>query len=306
MTEFPNPQIESIRALASGKSVKDSPELREALDFRGITFVLLDGHVVLERSLELLDESTLRSALRRNSNIEVLWGVGSTNTRLMAAGGFDVPHVCVAEQQMAGKGRRGRTWVSPFGRNIYFSYGFMFPGSMVALSGLSLAVGIELTQALRDAGVGSASLKWPNDVLTPDGKLCGILVELGAATRSGIPVVIGIGVNVLKGDSSSAQIDQAWTTVASYCQIGRNELLASIASRIESMVVRFVQSGLEPYRNRWPEYCVHLEQEILILRGEETIRGVDRGIDGKGNLRLETSEGIQFVEAGEVSLRTRP
>jgi len=136
--------------------------------------------------LEALDAAAIRSALdpllrRRLGDFAVHWQIDSTSSELLRAAAAGVPDfsVCVAETQSAGRGRRGRGWISPLGGNVYFSLLKRFTVGMGALSGLSLVAGVALLQALTDCGVSGVGLKWPNDVLADGRKLAGILVELG-------------------------------------------------------------------------------------------------------------------------------
>ena len=297
-----NPHESTVRKLASGEPQPAEPGLIETLNDLGLAFNTKDGNLVLADPLELLDADLIRASLSPETSFDLRWSVGSTNTEVLSRAPFDIPVICIAERQVSGKGRRGRHWVSPFGRNLYMSFGFSFPGKMPELAGLSMAVGLEVVAALADLGV-ETGIKWPNDVLTPDGKLCGILVELGAASRGRVPVVAGIGINVHGVVEGQEKIEQPWTSVARYAQVSRNQLAANFMQRMERVAGSFHVSGLAPYIDRWSDTCVHAGERIRILRGEQVIEGIDRGIDGQGNLRLEVGGDILHIEAGEVSLR---
>ena len=114
------------------------------------------------------------------AQLELLQETASTNAYAMAQtqdkSRTDRLHgyVCLAEYQSAGRGRRGRSWCSPYGSNIYLTAVAEFESGASALEGLSLVVGIALVRALRLCGVESAQLKWPNDVLVQGKKLAGI------------------------------------------------------------------------------------------------------------------------------------
>ena len=122
--------------------------------------------------------------------------------------------VCTAEQQTAGRGRRGREWISPFGRNLYVSTVWEFTQGAAALEGLSLAVGVAVAQALKGLGLPEVQLKWPNDIQHEGKKLGGVLLEMvGDASRQ-CQVVVGIGVNVAMPGAAANAIDQAWTDIS--------------------------------------------------------------------------------------------
>jgi BirA family biotin operon repressor/biotin-[acetyl-CoA-carboxylase] ligase len=135
----------------------------------------------LESPLQLLDAAWIEaSAAGSGWPVTVLPSVDSTNAealrRIEVA--QSLPFVVLAERQTSGRGRRGRSWVSPFGENLYYSLVLRVEGGMRQLEGLSLAVGLALLQVIRESGVVEAGLKWPNDVLVGERKLAGVLLEL--------------------------------------------------------------------------------------------------------------------------------
>ncbi|MDN5923624.1 MAG: HTH domain-containing protein, partial [Xanthomonadales bacterium] len=142
----------------------------EALRQRGLPITGQAGRgYALPWSLELLDEGRIRAALgsatcAQLGQLQLLWEPQSTSTEVRTRSLPDGSFV-LAEGQRDGRGRRGRTWSSPPGLNIYLSCIKRFDASMAALSGLSLAVGVMLMRALADVGVHEVGLKWPNDVL---------------------------------------------------------------------------------------------------------------------------------------------
>ena len=105
--------------------------------------------------------------------------------------------VCFAEHQSAGKGRRGRQWVSPFGSNIYMSILWRFQQDGIACTaGLSLAVGVAVIRALKTYGFNEVGLKWPNDIYCQGKKLGGILIEVSGEADGPCAVIIGLGLNL--------------------------------------------------------------------------------------------------------------
>src|SRR5690606_4939590 len=112
-----------------------------------------------------------------------------------------------------GRGRRGRSWVSPFGHNIYLSMMKEFPAGAKSLDGLSLVVSLALLRALEKAGVSHLGLKWPNDLLARQRKLAGILLEMTGDTLGSCHVVIGVGLNVKLRPSDMTEVAQPWITL---------------------------------------------------------------------------------------------
>ena len=130
--------------------------------------------------------------------LDVLLTVDSTNRyvaelRRQAARHFAV---CVAEVQNAGRGRRGRSWVAPFGSGICMSVGWQFAEAPPTFSALSLAVGVAVVKAFRRLGIQGVGLKWPNDLQWQDRKLGGILIEMRGESAGPAQVIIGIGINM--------------------------------------------------------------------------------------------------------------
>ncbi|MGI9295270.1 MAG: biotin--[acetyl-CoA-carboxylase] ligase, partial [Pseudomonadales bacterium] len=153
--------------------------------------------------IDLLDAASITAGmttLSRNllSRLDVRETVGSTNAEAMAqiAAGCGSGYVCTAEQQSAGRGRRGRQWVSPYARNLYISAVWEYSQGAAVLEGMSLAVGVVVARALKACGVAPVQLKWPNDVLHEGAKLGGILLEMTGDAAGACQVVVGIGLNV--------------------------------------------------------------------------------------------------------------
>ncbi|MBD3647295.1 MAG: biotin--[acetyl-CoA-carboxylase] ligase [Pseudomonadales bacterium] len=301
---------EQIRQLADAESVPADASLEQYLSDLGLAYLSDGEHLQLKESLELLDSSRIERAMTESaraglSGLRIHWSVGSTNTWLM-----DVRHepdwhglVCLAEQQVAGKGRRGRSWVSPFGKNIYMSVGWNMPRNIPGLSGLSLVVGTQVASALASLGVEACRLKWPNDILLDGGKLAGILVELAAPERHHVGVVIGIGVNLRLTPGEMADVDQAWATVSQVREISRNAVVAAILDRLLPALSRFEVEGFDGFREEWEGYDLYRDREVVVHLGDKLIEGIDRGIDRDGNLILETAQGREIFSAGEVSMR---
>lgn len=301
---------EQIRQLAGAEPVPSDAALEQHLADLGLEYLGDGRQIQLKHSLELLDDRHIRQRLSGSargclSDIRIHWSVDSTNTWLME--NRQDPHwhglVCLAERQVAGKGRRGRGWVSPFGKNIYMSVGWKMPKNITGLSGLSLAVGVQVVNALRSLGVETCSLKWPNDVLLEGGKLAGILVELTAPEHHRVGVVIGIGVNLRLDAQDMADVDQAWSTISQVREMSRNAVVASILDRLLPALARFEADGFEHFRDEWEALDLYHNREVTIHLGEKLISGVNRGIDRDGNLIVETAEGRETFSAGEVSLR---
>lgn len=260
--------------------------------------------------LDLLDEAVIRSrlpaaAVAHIAQLDVFESVDSTNTvaasRARAGGGS---YVCLAERQTAGRGRRGRSWVSPYGSNLYLSLLWEFVGGVAVVEGLSVAVGVALAEALHGMGLPGVRLKWPNDLVIGEEKLGGILIELSGDFGGSCRAVIGVGLNVRM--PAGATIDQAWTDVAraGLPGVGRNELAAALLGSLLPALRLFEREGLAPFLPRWA-WCDALQgREVRLLQADgEGVTGVADGIEPSGALRLQTAGGLVVVRGGEVSVR---
>ena len=219
--------------------------------------------------------------------------------------GPDSVVVCLAEQQQAGKGRRGKKWVSPFGKNIYLSVGKSFSRRISDLGGLSLVAGTQVVKTLHACGLQDAGLKWPNDIILGKGKLAGILVELGVPASNHVFAVVGVGVNFSMQEKDGREIDQPWSAVDQYSSVSRNEMVGKLTENLLQGMELFEVEGFSAFHEDWSRYNLYDGRDVVIHRGAERIDGRDVGVDEDGNLLLETVNGIQVFNAGEVSLRTR-
>lgn len=237
-------------------------------------------------------------------NTEILATCDSTNGLLLARAEAGAPSgtVVVAEQQTAGRGRRGRSWVSAAGDSLTFSLLWRFaPGTSPA--GLSLAVGVAVAQAVEKAGAGNTAnsgiqLKWPNDILLRRRKLGGILIELAP----GVPhaAVIGIGLNrrlpaALTEEVPAAALDR---------DIDANVLLATVLADLLQVLEDFAVAGFAAQRETWLARHAFQDQPVVLLSDFAPPRyGICRGVAADGALLLETEGRIERILSGEISLR---
>lgn len=214
--------------------------------------------------------------------------------------------VCLAERQTAGRGRRGRAWASPYGQNMYLSIRWQYEQGVAALEGLSLAVGVIVSEVLeQDFGVTGTKLKWPNDLLMSGRKLGGVLIEVGGDLTGDCAVVVGLGLNVSMSQASVGQaINQPWIDLLQAgMAIDRNELCGKMISRLIPALQSFPQLGFLPYHQRWMARAAFLDQSVVLTTPARSVSGVMRGIDRGGNLVVEVENELQVFSGGEISLR---
>ena len=280
----------------------------------GVDFEVVRGKGYrLPASIELLDSDRISSGLARSTtthidSIRVFHELDSTNNwlREQSLNGAPSGTVCLAEMQHAGRGRRGRGWVSPYAANLYISLLWRSPAGAAALSGLSLVTGIAVLRCLQAWGVETAGLKWPNDILVKDSKLAGILIDVVGETSGPCAVILGIGVNVCMPQLAGAEIDQSWTDLqhlTGRSDLSRNRLAAGLLDQLLPAVAEFEAAGLQPFLEEWRRYDVVAGCQIDLQLPNATVSGTACGIDDGGALLVETVYGRRRFASGEVSVR---
>lgn len=246
-------------------------------------------------------------------DIEIHACLGSTNTYLMelAKTGAPAGRVCLAEHQDQGRGRHGRTWVSPFGRGVLLSVLWRYSFGLAGLAGLSLAAGAAVAIALRSVGVTDIALKWPNDLLWRGRKLAGLLLEAAGEAHGPSHVVVGLGLNLHLSPRQAAEIDQPWADLATAlgpcgrgARLERNRLAAIFSEALLVALDRFGREGLVPFLPIWETCDPHRGQPVDIVLGPRMVHGIHAGITADGALRVLTESGEETFQAGEVTLRS--
>lgn len=244
-----------------------------------------------------LDEATL-AGLR---GIHVFPELDSTNRWCLQEG--QCGDVCLAEQQLAGRGRRGRNWESPQGVNLYFSLRWCFSSVPEQLPMLGLVVGLAVAEALEDCGIQGHRLKWPNDIYHDGKKLGGILLEAVGRLEQ---IAIGIGLNVNMTMMPDAAIDQPWTSLllATGKLQSRNSLVIALLRRLVARLRIFPQLDMEQFQQDWQRWDMLAGRQVRVLSGMEVIDGVACGVDSQGQLRLFLADGrLKTFSSADVSVR---
>lgn len=239
-------------------------------------------------------------------SVQVLPGADSTNDWLrqqLAAQQPGAAMMAVTDFQRGGKGRRGRSWLSPPGRQMTFSIGISAEQGPLAWIGIALAAGVELAEALNDAGW-PVRLKWPNDILLHEAKLAGILVELDAMAEGPSRVIIGVGLNEALLPDERAGLERPVAALQDVATAyDREQLLVTMATRLERLLREFPDAGLARWLPRWMPFDVLLGHRVDFQRGTEWLSGDVVGIDAQGSLLLDTPQGRVHCHSGEVSVR---
>ena len=263
--------------------------------------------------LEFLDEGSLRTRLAKTPmRVEVVDEIDSTSTRLleMAASGAPSGTCLAAEWQRAGRGRRGRSWVSGLGGSLTFSVLWRFERGVGHLGGLSLAIGLSAVRTLRSLGLERAQVKWPNDIVCDFQKLAGILVETSGEMQGPSVAVIGIGVNYRLADAVLDRIDQPTTDVLRCAgqPISRTDLLGALLADLASALARFESEGFEPLRDDWRALHAYHGRTVRVLPPSEPpydAEVVDVAADGALVVKARSDGRLAQLSSAEISLRPR-
>ena len=269
----------------------------------------------LSNPVELLDAQRIRAelapqCLARLRRLELVFEVDSTNTRLLAAAPPPMGRadVCMSELQHAGRGRRGRLWIAPFGSGVVLSVAWTFGDGARTLPALSLAVGVAVSRALARAGALGVTLKWPNDIWLKDRKIGGVLIELRVEAGGPAHVVIGLGLNVALTETARREIEAGGglvACVADACGVApsRNFVAGAILDELFSMLGQFERQGFAAFRDDWLALDALRGRPAQVLIADDAIAGTARGVDQEGALLLEIGGRIQRFVSGEASLR---
>ncbi|MGA0586767.1 biotin--[acetyl-CoA-carboxylase] ligase [Dyella sp. KRB-257] len=319
--------VDLLAALASGQPVSgarlaESAGLTRAAIWKQIEALRTRGLPIEARGsagyrlpwpVELLDAARIREAMDGSSRerlgaLEVHWELDSTSSELLRRGPIAADlSVVFAETQSAGRGRRGRAWLSPPGINLYVSCLKRFDGGLAGLSGLSLAVGVIVLRALAAAGVSGAGLKWPNDVLTPQGKLAGILVELNGEYQGPCAAVIGIGLNLRLTDTLREQAGQAVADVAGLCggqPPSRNRMAAALVQALVDGLQQFEQHGFASFVDDYATHDLLRDVPLTLSGAQGDFTGTGSGVDAHGALQVRLADGsTRAVDSADVTVR---
>lgn len=261
------------------------------------------GYALVE-PLILLD----RAQIQKNQpeiEIHLFESIDSTNQYLKTFKQVKSPLVCLAEKQMAGKGRFNRAWHSPFGKNIYFSCLYPFQKDVSELAGLSLLTSLAIVDTLKNFGVGEGlALKWSNDVMFDGKKVSGNLIELQAETHAVCQAIIGIGINVNMLEEEET-IQQPWTSMQKILNqyVDRNALCELLIKNLLDYLNRFNHQGFAPFVKSWNEWDCLVNKHISLTNVNQSFSGRMLGVNEQGYLLLELANGeIRTFSSGETTI----
>lgn len=266
--------------------------------------------------MEMLDGSKIVSALRREGRqhltrlfVEETLPSSNEFMRQRFSQGAGHGEVCLVEQQSAGRGRRGRAWSTPWGGALMLSIGWRFESGVAKIEGLSLAVGVVLSQVLERHGV-NVKLKWPNDVLLASGgrlgKLAGILIEVNGDVAGPCEVVVGLGINIEFTEDFRARIEQPVAALRDQLPtLSRNALAADLLGDLMPLLANYEACGFSAWSKEWNQKHAFRDCVVEVQRGKERFMATAEDVDEAGNLWIRHGERRERLSGGEISVRGR-
>ncbi len=288
---------------------------------RGFPVEIEDNRASLARNADLLvpawieeeARSTAWSAVRAHGYLEI----GSTNNEALARASAGAPQgtLIFAERQTAGKGRMGRTWISPSGAGLYFTLVLRPRQTLEAWPSLTHVASVALFRSIRDLSLFRLTaadlrldLKWPNDVLLSGKKVAGILLETALRGENGQAAVVGVGVNVLP-HSVPAELSAFATSIGTEAgsAVPRRWLLIRFLTHFRAGYLLFEAGGLAEIIEQWKNCSTMWDGvEITVQEGTRSRSAVTCGVTKTGALRIRNEEGsVETLLAGDVSIRRR-
>ena len=243
------------------------------------------------------------------SYLKVLNITGSTNDDVktsLSSSEKKINHLAIfSEEQISGRGRREKKWISPYGKNIYFSFGWKTHLKPSELNGLSLSVAVTISESLKNLVTEPLKIKWPNDLFISDHKVGGILIETFSLGKGLTGVVIGIGLNILMSQDEGNDINQKWTSLHMHSkkEPNRNQIAGSILNAILNLAIDFKNTGFTPYKKKFDKLNF-LKEKLCIITGDNLLlNGVVKGINKDGELILLEGKKTHIIRYGEVTIK---
>lgn len=232
--------------------------------------------------------------------------VDSTNNklRLLALEGAEEGTVVIADEQSGGKGRRGHVWSSPKSTGLWMSVLLKPDITPQEASRITLVAGLSVCQGINALLGINSGIKWPNDILIDDKKICGILTEMNAQIDNVEFVVVGIGVNV-NIEVFPEELKEVAVSLRQVIgdKVKRSEVATAIIERLEENYNKYTQEGFLALKAEYEESCITLNREVKVI-AKDSFNGRAIAINNDGELIVEKSDGEQVtVFSGEVSVR---
>ena len=243
---------------------------------------------------KLTQKGVLKGLNPENIDFYLLDTVDSTNTFAKDKQLLKKFLIVISEEQTAGRGRQGKQWYSPDSGNIYMTIKFKDKND----APLSLIIGLLISESM-DYVSGkkiNAGLKWPNDLLINNKKICGILVE-SEIVNNEIEFIVGIGINY-----SLPKKESWWGEIGNLAEIlPREKLINSVLCAI----ISYAENGYPNWLAAWENRCMHIGDELKVIsnNNQDEEVGIFQGINEEGKMLLKTSSELKSISSGECSIK---
>ncbi|MEA5091696.1 Bifunctional ligase/repressor BirA [bioreactor metagenome] len=275
----------------------------EALPKKGYVLTSVPDKMLPAEIISKLKTKWLGRQVRYTESVTSTNEMGKTLANAGCANGV----VCVAEEQIGGKGRLSRGWFSPAGDGLWFSVILKPPFMPDEASKCTLLAAVAVVSSINDYAKVKAAIKWPNDILLEGKKLVGILTEMSAEFGHINYIVIGIGINISVPRSKvPAELRDSAISLADVSKekINRVELLAAVLKNLEDLYEIVLSEGFAPILKLWRQYSTTIGKEVKVIAPDMTYTGTAIDIDENGLLIVDRGNGvIEKVVAGDVSIR---
>lgn len=312
-------QLSEQDSYISGQELCDQFGVSRTAIWKVMNQLKEEGYIiesVPNKGYHLVSKPDILSKNEIESGLDTKWAgrklyyfdeTGSTNDDVKRFAEEGDPHgtLVVADKQNAGRGRRGRTWVSEKGDNVYFSIALKPDMSPNNASMLTLVMALAVTKAIREETELEALIKWPNDIVVNHKKVCGMLTEMTMELDYIHEVVIGVGININQ-TSFPEEIQQNASSL--YVEGGKKIMRSALLQKVMRFFEQYYEQFMETQdlSKLIPEYnqlLVNLDTGVKVLDPKGEYEGVARGVDEQGQLLVEKDGEIIKVYAGEVSVR---
>ena len=311
--------LESLLAqLRDGLSVQLDDQAMALLRKSGVALQTDDeGHSRWQHPVALLDPGRIREQLSDDVEATVLsldvhLVADSTNSVLCrrAAPPPGKTRICLAEYQHAGRGRRGRNWVAPFGSSLCLSLAWSFETAPPMMSAMSLAVGVAAVKALRRLDLLEVALKWPNDLVVERAKLGGILIDAWHDSAGRTSIVAGLGLNLhltqAQTETIAATAGLAPVALADIDPVAarrRDGLAALLIDEIVHMLQACAADGPDVWRADWQRFDALAGMSVEVSSAGGRFAGRAMGVDEAGALTVAAGDQTRQFVSGDVSVR---
>ncbi|MEY8430015.1 biotin--[acetyl-CoA-carboxylase] ligase [Lachnospiraceae bacterium 48-42] len=304
----------------SGQQLCDRFQVSRTAVWKAVEQLKKEGYMieaVRNKGYRLVDSPDVMSKAEIESMVRTKWAgrsviyydeTDSTNIQAKLAGENGSEHgtLVVADRQVAGKGRRGRSWESPKGVCVYMTLLLRPSIAPVKAPMLTLVMALSVAEAVRELTGLKAGIKWPNDIVLNKKKICGILTEMSTEIDYINYVVTGVGINTNQ-ETFSEEIRKRATSllIEGGCHISRSELVAAVMERYEENYERFMETkDLSGLQEKYNGMLVNCGREVRVLEPKGEYSAFASGINEVGELVVTTPEGEEkHIFAGEVSVR---